>query len=109
MDVHKRVMARNHAIAGTEERRARGSRLGFRVDSKTKALVERAARLERRSLTDFCSSALDGAAQQVVQRHAALSLSERDRAVFFDTLIKPPKPNARLRRAVRAARARIEP
>jgi uncharacterized protein (DUF1778 family) len=28
-------------------------------------------------------------------------LSERDRQIFFDTLMHPPKPNVRLRRAFR--------
>jgi uncharacterized protein (DUF1778 family) len=36
-----------------------------------------------------------------------LFLSERDRAVFFAALLRPPKPNARLRRAFRAAQKRI--
>jgi uncharacterized protein (DUF1778 family) len=36
-----------------------------------------------------------------------LTLSERDRAVFFAVLLHPPKPNARLRRAFRAAQKRI--
>jgi uncharacterized protein (DUF1778 family) len=36
-----------------------------------------------------------------------LALSERDRAVFFAALLHPPKPNARLRRAFRAAKKRI--
>jgi uncharacterized protein (DUF1778 family) len=34
-------------------------------------------------------------------------LSDRDRDIFFDTLVHPPKPNARLRRAFRSARERI--
>ena len=91
----------------SENRRTRGARLGFRVDAKTKRLVERAARLERRSLTDFCMTALARAAQQALEQHASLFLSEADRAAFFDTLVNPPKPNARLRRALRVERSRI--
>jgi uncharacterized protein (DUF1778 family) len=34
-------------------------------------------------------------------------LSERDRDVFFDALVHPPKANARLKRAFRSARERI--
>jgi uncharacterized protein (DUF1778 family) len=37
----------------------------------------------------------------------ALVLSERDREIFFDVLIRPPRPNARLKRAFRLARERI--
>jgi len=93
--------------AVTEERRARGTRLGFRVDAETKRMVERAAALERRSLTDFCLTALAEATRETITRHESLVLSERDRAVFFDTLIHAPKPNARLRRAFRSAEERV--
>lgn len=90
-----------------EDRRARGARLGFRLDAKTKTLVQRAARLEHRNLTDFCLTALAEAARHTIERHASLVLSEADRAAFFDALIHPPKPNARLRRALRKERERI--
>ena len=101
------VMSGTSALASTEKRRARSSRLGFRVDAQTKKLVERAAALERRSLTDFCLTALTEATQATISRHETLLLSERDRQVFFDALVHPPKPNARLRRAFRSARERI--
>jgi uncharacterized protein (DUF1778 family) len=100
-------MSRN--ASATKERRAREARLGFRVDGRTKEMVERAAKLERRSLTDFCLTALAGAAREALARHEALVLSERDRQIFFDTLINPPRPNARLRRAFKAERERIAP
>lgn len=88
-------------------RRARALRLGFRVDVETKALVERAAWLERRDLTDFCLSALADAARETIARHETLLLSARDREVFFDTLIGPPEISPRLRRAFEAAH--VEP
>jgi len=101
-------MARSSAARG-EDGRARGARLGFRVDAKTKGLVERAARLERRNLTDYCLTALTEAAQHTLDRHASLFLSEIDRAAFFDALMHAPPPNARLRRALRAEQSRLEP
>jgi uncharacterized protein (DUF1778 family) len=99
----------NSSPARTEERRSRGARLGFRVDARTKTLVERAARVERRNLTDFCLTALTEAARKALERHESIALSAADRAAFFDALVRPPKPNARLRRALRAERARIAP
>jgi uncharacterized protein (DUF1778 family) len=89
-----------------EERRARGSRLGFRVDAETKRLVEKAAALERRSLTDFCLTALTEATQATISRYETVVLSERDREVFFNALVHPPKPNPRLQRAFRQERIR---
>ncbi len=100
-------MARSTA-ARAEAPRGRGARLGFRIDSATKKLVERAARLERRSLTDFCLSALADAARHSVDKHSVLVLSDADRAAFFDVLVHPPKPHVRLRRAVSRERARVE-
>jgi uncharacterized protein (DUF1778 family) len=102
-------MPRARAVAAGKEHRTREARLGIRVDGRTKEIVARAARLERRSLTDFCLTALTEAARLTIARHETLVLSERDREIFFDALVHPPKPNARLRRAFKAARARLAP
>lgn len=99
-------MARRHT-SHSADRRTRPDRLGFRVDPATKALVESAAELEHRSLTDFCVTALTEAAQQAIARHENLVLSERDRRTFFEALIHPPAPNARLRRAFTRERTRL--
>lgn len=95
------------AATSIEERRTRDTRLGFRVDAETKKMVERAAALERRSLTDFCLTALAEATRETITRHESLVLSERDRAAFFHALVHAPKPNARLRRAFRSAHERV--
>jgi uncharacterized protein (DUF1778 family) len=102
-------MRRSQRAATQEERRSRGARLGFRVDDQTKALVELAAELERRKLTDYCLTALTEAARRTIARHEMLVLSDRDRKAFFDALINPLKPSSRLRRAARAERKRIAP
>jgi uncharacterized protein (DUF1778 family) len=98
--------ATNHS---SKARRVRAARLGFRVDGETNALVKRAAELERRSLTEFCLTALADAARTTIARHETLVLSERDREVFFDILINPPEINPRLRRGFEAERLHIEP
>lgn len=101
-------MPRTSTSVNTEKRRTRSLRLGFRVDAQTKRLVERAAALERRSLTDFCLTALTEATRATISRHETLLLSERDRQVFFDALVTPPKPSVRLRRAFRAAKEQVD-
>ena len=100
-------MPQSSTALRTEERRARGYRLGFRVDAETKKQVERAAALERRSLTDYCLTAIASASQETIAHHETLVLSSRDREVFFHALVHPPKPNARLRRAFKASEARV--
>lgn len=85
----------------------REGRLGFRLDEHTKGLIERAARLERRRVTDFCVTALTEAARRTIAAHETLTLSERDRRAFFDVLVNPPKPSARLARALAEHKRRI--
>jgi uncharacterized protein (DUF1778 family) len=97
------------ARTAKRDRRLRDERLGFRVDEPTKALIERAAQLERRKLTDFCVTALTDAARRTIAEHETLVLSDRDRAVFFDALVNPPPPSERLRRAVGEHRRRVVP
>jgi uncharacterized protein (DUF1778 family) len=102
-------MSPKRTAAAHKENRSRETRLGFRVDMQTKRMVVRAAELERRSLTDFCLTALAEVARRIIDRHETLDLSERDRQIFFETLINPAKPNARLKRAFKAERERIAP
>jgi uncharacterized protein (DUF1778 family) len=85
----------------------RGERLGFRVDRETKGLIERAAHLERRKLTDFCVTTLARAARRTIAEHETLVLSEHDRKVFFDALINPPRPSKRLVRALAEHKRRV--
>jgi uncharacterized protein (DUF1778 family) len=93
--------------AANESRQLRAERLGFRIDAPNKALIERAAQLEGRKITDYCVSAITEAARRTIAEHEALQLSERDRAVFFNALVNPPEPNERLRRAFSEHRRRI--
>jgi len=87
----------------------RAERLGFRIDGETKELIERAARLERRKLTDFCLSALTDAARRAIAAHETLVLSDTDRDIFFDALVNPPPVHDRLRRAFAAHREAVKP
>src|SRR5271170_1844169 len=95
------------ATSPQRDRQPREERLGFRVDEPTKALIERAAQLERRRLTDFCMTALTDAARRTIAEHETLVLSDRDRAVFFNALVNPPAPSERLQRALAEHRRRV--
>jgi uncharacterized protein (DUF1778 family) len=93
--------------SGERADRSRTHRLEFRVPAATKALLERAARLEQRSLTDFCVPALHEAAREALGRHQELVLSARDREAFFDALVAPPEPDDELVRALSEHRRRV--
>jgi uncharacterized protein (DUF1778 family) len=99
-------MLRKHAKT---QRNARGrtDRLGFRIDEETKNLIERAAYLSRRKVSDFCVTALADAAHRTITEHETLVLSDRDREAFFDVLINPPEPSERLKRALADHKRRV--
>lgn len=102
------MATRRHAAATRrKDSDTRGERLGFRLDEHTKGMIERAARLEGRKVTEFCVTALAETARRTIERHETLVLSDTDRKVFFDVLTNPPQPSERLRRAFAAARRRV--
>ncbi|NWG12381.1 MAG: DUF1778 domain-containing protein, partial [Acidobacteria bacterium] len=51
----------------------------------------------RRKVSDFCVTALTDMARRTIIEHETLVLSDRDRKVFFDALVNPPKPSERTR------------
>jgi len=87
----------------------RTRRLGFRLDEETKDLIERAAHLTRRKVSEFCVTALTDTARRTIADHETLALSDRDRKAFFDALIDPPPPNKRLARALADHKRRVAP
>lgn len=92
-----------------QESSNRDERLGFRLDADTKDLIERAAHLSRRKVSDFCVTALVETARRTIAEHETLALSDRDRAAFFDALVNPPAPNERLVRAMTEHKRRVAP
>ena len=74
-------------------------RLEARVSPDLKALFQRAAALEGRSLTDFLVSSAQAAARATIHRHTLIELSARDSAAFVEALLHPEEPNDRLRSA----------
>ena len=76
-------------------------RLEARVTREQKELIEHAAELEGRSITDFVVASAQSAARQVIQDHESLKLTARDREVFVQALLNPPQPTDKLRQAVR--------
>lgn len=77
------------------------SRLNFRLPAHIKERIENAALLSGTTVTDFAISALANTADEVLDRHQNLRLSNRDRDLFLSMLKNPPKPNAALRKAVK--------
>ncbi len=77
------------------------TRFDTRLPIEQKNLFEYAATLGGfRTLTEFILFAAQEQAKQIVEKHNTILASQKDNAIFFDALISPPKPNARLKKAV---------
>ena len=79
-------------------------RLETRVSTEEKALLQRAASLENRSVTDFVRSSARDAAIETIRRHEGMTLSATDSAAFVDALMHPAAPGERLRSVAEAHR-----
>ena len=77
-------------------------RIDLRIPPGDKALLARAAALERLDLTGFILRTVLPKARSVVERAQRVTLSERDTLRILDLLENPPAPPARLTRAVKA-------
>jgi uncharacterized protein (DUF1778 family) len=86
--------------------RVRGERLETRVTVDQKRLIEHAAALQGRSVTDFVLTSLQAAAQRAIEEYQQLELSVRDSQAFVQALVEPRPVNARLRDTVRRYRER---
>jgi uncharacterized protein (DUF1778 family) len=84
--------------------RTRAQRLETRVTAEQKALIERAATLQGRTVTDFVLTSVQDAARRAIAEHQQLDLSVRDSQTFIDALLNPKPVNDRLRETVRRYR-----
>jgi uncharacterized protein (DUF1778 family) len=75
------------------------ARLEARISQETKALVQKAADLEGRTLTDFVVSSVQAAAYKVIEQHQTLMLSLEDSEAFVNAILNPPQPNESLKSA----------
>lgn len=86
--------------------RRRAERLEARVTAEQKALIEHAAALEGRSITDFVLTSVQDAAKRAIAEHEVIQLSVRDSKAFVEALLNPREPSERMRERVAAYVAR---
>jgi uncharacterized protein (DUF1778 family) len=77
-------------------------RFDARLDEDQKTLIQRAADLEGRTMTDFVLHSAKIAAERTIQERAMLVLSARDTEAFVEAILKPAEPGPVLRAAARA-------
>jgi uncharacterized protein (DUF1778 family) len=76
-------------------------RFDARLNEDQKTLIQRAADLEGRNMTDFVLHSAQVAAERTIQDRAMLILSARETAAFVDAILNPAKPGRVLRAAAR--------
>jgi uncharacterized protein (DUF1778 family) len=93
-----------NAVSKSASGRTRAQRLETRVTAEQKSLIEHAATLQGRTVTDFVLASVQDAARRVIESHQQLELSVRDSQVFVDALLNPKPVNDRLRETIRRYR-----
>ena len=102
---------RQTAQAGRRQSRrvapAKTYRFDARLNEEQKLLIQRAADLEGRTMTDFVLHSAEAAAERTIENRAMLVLTARETEAFVDAILKPPAPGPILRRAAREYREKI--
>ena len=79
----------------------RTERTEARLLPEQKKRIARAARLKGLSLSDFMVQHADEAAKKTILEHTSWVLGDRDRDVFVQALLNPPRPSAPMKEAAR--------
>jgi uncharacterized protein (DUF1778 family) len=74
------------------------------VTAEQKTLIEQAAALQGRTVTDFVLTSVQDAARRAIADHQLIELSVRDSRAFVAALNRPKSANARLRETIRRYR-----
>lgn len=72
----------------------RSQRLDVRVSRTEKWLIETAASLRGVSVTDFLRTTVTDTAHRIIRESEILTLADRSRRVFVESLMNPPQPNS---------------
>jgi uncharacterized protein (DUF1778 family) len=72
-----------------------------RLNEEQKVLIQKAADLEGRTMTDFVLHSAEAAAERTIKERAMLILSARETEVFVDAVLNPAEPGTVLRAAAR--------
>lgn len=77
----------------------RGARLEARLSPVQKGLLQRAADLSGRTLSEFVLKSAEEAAERLVREHTVIRMSHEDQAAFVKGLLDDAQPSPRLRQA----------
>ena len=86
---------------------AKTYRFDARLNEDQKLLIQRAADLEGRTMTDFVLHSAESAAERTIENRAMLVLTARETEAFADSILNPAGPGPVLRGAAREYRDKI--
>jgi uncharacterized protein (DUF1778 family) len=85
----------------------RGARLEARISPSQKSVLQRAAALSGRTLSEFVVASAQEAASRVIQEHESIRLTRAEQTAFVKVLLAPPAAGASLRKAAAAYKRRL--
>jgi uncharacterized protein (DUF1778 family) len=86
---------------------AKPYRFDARLNREQKFLIQKAADLEGRSMTDFVLQSAEAAAERTIEKRAILVLTARESEAFAEAILNPPEPGPVLRKAAREYRLKL--
>ncbi len=93
---------------GRKEQNSKLYRFDARLNENQKILIQRAADLEGRTLTDFVLQSAESAAERTLQERTMLILSAKNTESFVQALLAPaPTPGPTLRKAAKRYKQRL--
>ena len=92
----------------TTNRTPKAARIETRVSQEQKELIERAAAVSGRTVSEFVLTHVEVAAKKVIDEHEKLQLDQTQSKILVDALLSPKKPNKKLKLVMEDYRKRVE-
>jgi uncharacterized protein (DUF1778 family) len=87
---------------------SRTARLEARITPDALKVVQRAAEIQGRSVSDFVVAAAQEAANRTIAETQIIRLSVADQRAIAAAILEPPEPTAALKRAAKIYRTRVK-
>lgn len=85
----------------------KNERINIRLSEPAKRRIEQAASFVGKTVSGFIVASAMEHAEKTIKDHETLVLSQRDADRFFDAILNPPEPNAKLHEALQEHSRRI--
>jgi uncharacterized protein (DUF1778 family) len=101
------ISATRMVMTMAETASTNSERLNLRLKPAAKRRIEQAAAFEGKTVSSFIVSSALATAERTIREHETMVLSRHDAEVFLEAVLNPPKPGAKLRKALEEHRHRV--